>query len=122
MIKTKRKVLLVDDEIGILKVLSVKLKISGYDVIIASGGQEALGSIRTSNPDIVLLDLIMPGTDGFQVLEKLRTFSDMPVMAFSARPENAPKAISLGANDFLSKPFDVDDMVTRIGILLGKGV
>ena len=116
--KPKRKILLVDDEQAILKVVGIKLKISGYDVVTAPGGQEALDQIKKESPDIMLLDVIMPGIDGFEVLQKLRIFSELPVITFSARPENAQKALSLGANDFLAKPFDVDDMVRRIEKLL----
>ena len=116
--RDKKKVLLVDDERAILKVLSIKLRISGYDVVTASGGQEALDLVKSESPDIMLLDVIMPGIDGFGVLEKLRTFSELPVIVFSARPENAQKALSLGANDFIAKPLDVDDLVKRIEILL----
>jgi two-component system KDP operon response regulator KdpE len=116
--KNKKKILLVDDERAILKVIGIKLRISGYDVVTAPGGEEALGLVKTESPDIMLLDVIMPGIDGFRVLEKLRTFSEMPVIVFSARPDNAQKAMSLGANDFLAKPFDVDDMVKRIERLL----
>ncbi len=66
----------------------------------------------------MLLDVIMPGIDGFQTLEQLRTFSEMPVIVLSARPENAQKALSLGANDFLAKPLDVNELVKRIEKLL----
>ncbi len=117
--KSKKKVLLVDDERAILRVIGIKLRISGFDVLTASGGQEALDLVKTNSPDIILLDVIMPGIDGFEVLEKLRTFSALPVIVFSARPDNAQKALSLGANDFLAKPFDVDDMVKRIESFFG---
>ena len=116
----KRKILLVDDERAILKVISIKLTISGYDVVTAPGGREALDMIKAESPDIMLLDVIMPGIDGCEVLERLRSVSNLPVIVFSARPENARKALSLGANDFLSKPFNVDEMVKRIESLLGQ--
>ena len=116
--RDKKKVLLVDDERAILKVLSIKLRISGYDVVTAPGGQEALDLVKSECPDIMLLDVIMPGIDGFGVLEKLRTFSELPVIVFSARPENAQNALTLGANDFMAKPLDVDDMVKRMETLL----
>ncbi len=116
--RAKKRVLLVDDERAILRVLTVKLRISGYNVIAASSGEEALDLVGSTPPDIMLLDVIMPGMDGFEVLQKLRTTSELPVIVFSARPENAQKAMSLGANDFLDKPFDVDDMVKKIRELL----
>jgi two-component system KDP operon response regulator KdpE len=118
--KAGNKILLVDDERAILKVIGIKLKISGYNVITASNGQEALDRVNTESPDIMLLDIIMPGIDGFKVLEKLRTFSEMPVIVFSARTENAQKALSLGANDYLAKPFNVEEMVKRIETLLNR--
>ena len=111
---------MVDDERAILKVIAIKLRISGYDVTTASGGQEALDLVKTESPDIMLLDVIMPGIDGFETLQKLRAFSNLPVIVFSARPENAQKALSLGGNDFLAKPFNVDEMVGRIKTLLGE--
>jgi DNA-binding response OmpR family regulator len=119
-VKTKTKILLVDDERAILKVIGIKLRISGYDVVTAPGGQEALDLVKTESPDIMLLDVIMPGIDGFEVLEELRAFSELPVIVFSARQENAHNALRLGANDFLAKPFNVDDMVKRIEKLLGS--
>ncbi len=110
----KRKVLLVDDDRAILKVIGLKLRISGYDVVTAAGGQEALNLVKTESLDVMVLDVIMPGIDGFQVLEKVRAFSQLPVIVFSARPENSQKALSLGANDFLTKPFNMEDLVKRI--------
>ena len=116
--KVKKRVLLVDDERAILKVLSIKLRISGYDVVTASSGKEALDVISSACPDEMLLDVVMPGMDGFEVLEKLRTSSELPIIVFSARPENAQKALRLGANDFLAKPLDVNEMIMRIKELL----
>jgi DNA-binding response OmpR family regulator len=114
----KKRILVVDDERAILKILSIKLRISGFDVVTAPGGSEALDLIKTESPDIILLDIIMPGIDGFEVLQSLRTVSKLPVIVFSARPENAAKALELGANDFLAKPFNVDEMVKKIERLL----
>ncbi len=116
--KPTRRVLLVDDERAILKVISIKLRVSGYEVVTAVNGQEALELIESAKPDIVLLDVIMPGIDGFEVLRKLRTSSQLPVIVFSARTENSQKALALGANDFMPKPFDVDEMVRRIQNIL----
>jgi DNA-binding response OmpR family regulator len=119
MSEVKKKVLLVDDENALLRVFGIKLKLAGYDVVTAPSGEEALDLMNSTCPDIILLDVIMPGMDGFEVLEKVRAISELPVIVFSAKSENAQKALSLGANDFLSKPFDVDDLVKRIDELLG---
>jgi DNA-binding response OmpR family regulator len=120
MTELRNKILLVDDELALLRVLAIKLKIAGYDVVTAPNGEEALDLTNSMRPDIMLLDVIMPGMDGFEVLEKVRAVSGLPVIVFSARPENAQKALSLGANDFLAKPFDVDEMVKKIEGLLGQ--
>ena len=115
-----RKVLVVDDEPAILKVLRIKLRVSGFDVTTATDGQQALELVRVEPPDIMLLDLVMPRKDGFDVLRELRAFSQMPVIVFSARPENAQLALDSGANAFLPKPFDVDELVQRIRYLLAS--
>jgi DNA-binding response OmpR family regulator len=115
---TKKKVLLVDDEQGILKILSIKLKVSGYEVSTASSGQEALNLVESASPDIMVLDVIMPGINGFEVLRKLRINSKLPVIVYSARPENAQDALKLGADDFMAKPFNVDELVKRIELRL----
>jgi DNA-binding response OmpR family regulator len=116
----KKRVLVVDDERDIVNILSIKLRISDFDVVTASNGKEALGMIDAACPDIMLLDIIMPDMDGFEVLKRLRKDSQLPVIAFSARPENAHKALNLGADAFLAKPFDIDDMIRRIRNLLAQ--
>ena len=118
--ENKKRILVVDDELPILNFLDIKLRVLGYEVITASRGLEALELIDSARPGIVLLDVIMPGMDGFGVLQELRTHSNLPVIVFSARLENKQKALSLGANAFLSKPFDVDDLVSRIQRLLDQ--
>jgi two-component system KDP operon response regulator KdpE len=119
MTAQRKKVLVVDDEAAILTVLRIKLKVSGYDVVTAPTGEEALAVIKSACPDMMLLDVVMPGIDGFEVLEKVRAFSELPIIVFSARPENGERALNMGANDFLAKPLNVDDVVRRIRNLLG---
>ena len=108
-----RKILIIDDEKPIRDVLNIALIEEGYEPYQASNGEKGLELCKTNKPDIVLTDVMMPGMDGFQVLEELRAFSRLPVIAFSARSENGPRALELGANTFLAKPFDVDDLVRR---------
>ena len=114
----KGRILIVDDEEAILKILSIKLKVSGYEVLTASDGEAGLHLIRSEKPDVVLLDVILPKLTGLQVLEKLGRRKKIPVIVFSARAENAQKAMYLGASDFIDKPFDIDVLIRRIAKLL----
>ena len=108
--------LLVDDEERILNFLSSKLKASGYEVLTAHNGIEALKIGRDEDVDMVILDILMPKMDGFETLKQLRTFSTAPVIFLSARGVDADKikGLTMGADDYLSKPFNPDELVARI--------
>jgi DNA-binding response OmpR family regulator len=110
------RVLVVDDEQRILNFLSSKLKVSGYDVLTASSGVEALEQLQAQEPDLVVLDVLMPQMDGFETLKELRTFSSVSVIILSAKGTNADKVkgLSLGADDYLAKPFSPDELIARI--------
>jgi two-component system KDP operon response regulator KdpE len=114
----KKRVLVVDDHPKVLTFIEIDLKLRGFDVICGCSGKEALELVTSAKPDILLLDMIMPGMDGFEVLKELRTFTKLPVIAFSASPGNQDPALLSGANDFMHKPFDPDDMAKRIMALL----
>lgn len=116
--KEKQCVLVVDDHPKVLRFIEIGLQLRGFEVVCTTSGQEALDLVKSAKPDIMLLDIIMPGIDGFEVLKELRTFTDLPVIAFSASPGNDDRAMQLGANDFMPKPFDADEMVRRIKRLL----
>jgi DNA-binding response OmpR family regulator len=111
-------VLVVDDHPGVLKFIEIDLKLRGFNVVTARSGTEALEVVKTARPDIVLLDMIMPGLNGFQTLREIRTTTALPVIAFSASPANQDMALQLGASDFMHKPFDPDNMAARIMALL----
>jgi DNA-binding response OmpR family regulator len=110
------RVLLVDDEERILNFLKAKLKASGYDVMTASNGVEALEQAQGQAPDLMVLDILMPKMDGFEALRQLRAFSLMPVIILSARGGDAEriKGLAMGADDYLAKPFNPDELVARI--------
>jgi DNA-binding response OmpR family regulator len=120
MAETKKKnlVLVIDDHPGVLKFIEIDLKLRGFEVVTALSGKEALALVKSARPDIILLDMIMPDMDGFQMLKELRTFSGLPVIAFSASPGNQDPALQSGADDFVHKPFDPDNMSRRIKELL----
>lgn len=115
----KQRVLVVDDHPKMLRFIDIDLRLRGYDVMTTVSGEEALALVKTCRPDIMLLDIIMPGIDGFEVLRRLRGFTQMPVIAFSASLANYEDAMRMGANDFVAKPFEPVDLVRRIKTILG---
>jgi DNA-binding response OmpR family regulator len=112
----KFQVLIVDDEQRILNFLTSKLRASGYEVITASNGEEAIEQVQAQEPDLVVLDVMMPKMDGFEALKQLRSFSAVPVIILSAKGTNVDKVkgLDLGADDYLSKPFSPDELIARI--------
>jgi two-component system response regulator ArlR len=114
----KQRVLLIDDEDRIVNFLAMKLKISGYEVFCADEGEKGLELAKTAEPDLMLLDIIMPGIDGVEVLRRLRQFSNMPVIVLSAKDNISAEVLRLGANSVMSKPFNPDELMSRIRTLL----
>jgi two-component system KDP operon response regulator KdpE len=112
----KFQVLIVDDEQRIVNFLSSKLRASGYEVITASNGEEALEQVQAQEPDLMVLDVMMPKMDGFETLKQLRSFSSTPVIILSAKGTNVDKVkgLGLGADDYLAKPFSPDELIARI--------
>jgi len=110
------RILVVDDEQRVLNFLMSKLRASGYEVLTASSGLEALEQAQAEEPDLIVLDVLMPKMDGFETLKELRSFSAVPVIILSARESNSDKikGLSLGADDYLPKPFNPDELVARI--------
>jgi two-component system KDP operon response regulator KdpE len=110
------RVLVVDDEERILNFLSTKLKASGYEAIIASDGVKGLEQLQSQEPDLVVLDLLMPKMDGLEMLKQLRAFSSVPVIVLTAKGGDTDriKGLKLGADDYLPKPFNPDELVARI--------
>lgn len=111
-------VLVVDDDGRILRFLDISLKMAGYKVVVALNGEEALRLQESERPDVVLLDIFMPGMSGIEVLRKLRTVSKVPVIAFSAHATALREALQAGANDFLAKPFIPEELIQRIKVLM----
>jgi two-component system KDP operon response regulator KdpE len=110
------RVLVVDDEAPIQRFLKPALAASGYDVITAENGREALHLIATAAPDVIVLDLGLPDMDGKDVLAQARIFSQVPVIVLSARDREAEKiaALDLGANDYVEKPFAIGELMARL--------
>ncbi|MBA7581409.1 MAG: response regulator [Dehalococcoidia bacterium] len=110
------RILVVDDEERIVNFLTSKLKASGYEVLTASDGVKGLEQAQAQEPDLIVLDLLMPKMDGLEMLKELRSFSAVPVIILTAKGEDADriKGLQLGADDYLPKPFNPDELVARI--------
>ena len=110
------RILVVDDEERILNFLSTKLKASGYEVLTAGDGVNGLEQAQAQEPDLVVLDLLMPRMDGLEMLKQLRAFSPVPVIILTAKGTDTDriKGLKLGADDYLPKPFNPDELVARI--------
>ena len=110
------KILVVEDETTILRVLGTILAANGYQVITAETGQQAVTMASSHCPDLILLDLGLPGMDGLEVIKKLRQWSGTPILVVSARDEEDEKvrAFDLGADDYITKPFGTSELLARI--------
>jgi two-component system response regulator RegX3 len=116
------RVLVVDDEEAILEFVSFNLRKEGYDVTIARNGDEALALAAASPFDLVVLDIMLPGTDGFEVCRRLRAKGDVPVLFLSARDTELDKVVGLeiGGDDYLAKPFGIRELQARVKALLRR--
>ncbi len=110
------RILVVDDEERIINFLRTKFKASGYEVLTASNGIEGLEQAQAQEPDLIVLDLLMPKMDGLEMLKELRSFSAVPVIMLTAKGADADriKGLQLGADDYLPKPFNPDELIARI--------
>ncbi len=110
------KVLVVEDEVNIATIIKVNLQNEGFEVEMANDGEEGFEKFKTFNPDIVLLDIMMPKMNGFEVCEKIRTLSNVPIIMLTARAEESDKVkgLELGADDYVVKPFGVKELVARV--------
>ena len=118
----KTCILIVDDEISIMKFLRANLETKGYKVRAAMDGAEALQAIEMELPDLVILDIVMPKMDGFEVCQRLREWSQIPIIMLSARgdEQGKVKCLDLGADDYMTKPFGASELIARVGAVLRR--
>ncbi len=116
------KILVVDDEPSILKLITAYLESEGYNFLTAEDGISALKAVKSYRPDIIILDVMLPGMDGIEVLGQLRRESDAYVIMLTARSEETDKIIglSVGADDYLTKPFSPRELMARIKAVLRR--
>lgn len=120
-----KKILLIDDEPIIVKLVSSRLQANGYDVITASNGQEGLQKARTEQPDLIILDVMLPKMDGYRVCRLLKyddKYRRIPIIMFSARvqTEDQEKGMMAGADAYLTKPFNPQTLLGKIEELLAN--
>ena len=116
------KILVVDDEISLQETLAYNLTREGYQVEVAGDGNQALHLARMSKPDLVILDVMLPGLDGFEVCRILRQEANIPVLMLTARDDEIDRVVGLevGADDYLAKPFSMRELIARVKALLRR--
>jgi two-component system KDP operon response regulator KdpE len=121
-LSTQPLVLVADDEVRITKLVALAMREDGFRVITADSGRDALAKAEQSRPDIVLLDIVMPDLDGFEVMRELQERRPVPVILLTAKGSTADKArgLDLGADDYLAKPFHPDELTARVRAVLRR--
>ncbi len=124
---SKGKILVVDDEIYIVHILDFSLGMEGYEVITALDGEAALEKVKIEKPDLIVLDIMMPKLDGYEVCKTIKANADtqnIPVILLSAKGRNADQKMGfdVGADDYITKPFSPRKLVERINQLLGQAI
>ena len=122
MSATAPRILLVDDELSVQKLLTYPLRKEGYDVIPALDGREALDRLRDDNFDLVVLDVMLPRMDGFDVCRAIRSRSTVPIIMLTAKTEETDKVhgLELGADDYITKPFSIREFSSRVKAVLRR--
>lgn len=117
-----QKILIIEDEDGIIHVINLYLKDAGYTVVIAKDGADGLALHAREHPDLVILDIMLPAIDGFEVCRRIRTWSKTPILILTARgdEEDRINGLELGADDYLVKPFSPRELVSRVRAILRR--
>lgn len=120
----RQRILVVDDEPELRQMLRRYLEAEGFDVTEANDGEKALSRINDARPELIVLDVGLPGSDGFTVLQEIRKVSDVPVIMLTARAEEVDRVVGLtiGADDYMAKPFSPRELVARVRAVLRRGV
>jgi DNA-binding response OmpR family regulator len=116
------RILVVDDEPRYLRLLEANLLTEGYEVVAVADGSEALNTFSASPTDLILLDIMLPGMDGFSVCQRIRQFSNVPIIMLTAKGEEQDRVrgLDVGADDYLVKPFSVTELLARVRAVLRR--
>lgn len=119
---TKQKILIVDDDNNIAELIALYLTKECFETRIVNDGEQALKEVESFHPNLILLDLMLPGMDGYQVCREIRHTSDVPIIMLSAKAETFDKVLGLelGADDYIIKPFDTKELVARVRAVLRR--
>lgn len=122
MFALPERILVVDDEESIVQLIAYNLRRAGYDVLSTGNGEEALRLARLEMPDLIILDLMLPGMDGFDVCKEIRKDSDLPILMLTARGEEIDRVVGfeIGADDYVTKPFSPRELVGRVKAILRR--
>src|SRR4030066_381722 len=120
-----KKILLVDDEVDLVETVRFPLEMEGYHVLVSYNGEDALNQARKENPDLILLDLMLPKLDGYKVCRLLKfdeRYKHIPILMLTAKTQEKDKMLGAetGADEYITKPFDIDDLVEKIKGYLSK--
>lgn len=115
----KKRILVVDDEIDLVETLRFSLELEGYDVLVSYNGEEALHRARNENPDLILLDVMLPKMDGYKVCRLLKfdeRFRHIPVFMLTAKTQEKDRIMGLetGADEYITKPFEMNDLMKKV--------
>jgi len=117
-----QKILVIEDEDGIIHLLNLYLKDAGYTVVVAKDGADGLALHAREHPDLLILDIMLPGLDGFEVCRRIRVWSTTPILILTARSEEEDRinGLEMGADDYLVKPFSPRELVSRVRAILRR--
>lgn len=115
----KKKILVVDDQVDLVKTIQFALELEGYEVLVSYNGEDALNQAQRENPDLILLDIMLPKLDGYKVCRLLKfdeQFKHIPILMVTAKTQEKDKILGVetGADEYITKPFDIDDLIGKI--------
>jgi two-component system alkaline phosphatase synthesis response regulator PhoP len=114
-----KKILIVDDEVDLVETVRFPLEMEGYHVLVSYNGEDALNQARKENPDLILLDLMLPKLDGYKVCRLLKfddRYKHIPILMLTAKTQEKDKTLGMetGANEYITKPFEIDDLLKKV--------
>jgi two-component system, OmpR family, alkaline phosphatase synthesis response regulator PhoP len=121
----KKKILVVDDEVDLVKTIQFSLELEGYKVLVSYNGEDALTQARKENPDLILLDIMLPKLDGYKVCRLLKfdeQYKHTPILMMTAKTQEKDKLMGkeTGADEYITKPFDIDELLGKVKAYLSK--